>query len=341
MEKILNSKGEEIVLVGTEKLMADANQRIVNSLGFEIPITTMTQIAKKVSEQKFFEVAPADYLPIVVGQGAWSTNILKYRSYDLGGDFSTGLIQSGGGDGRLAVSDAGVDSVTQQVKNWAKSAGWTLVELQQAAKAGNWDLVTAKEKSRKKNFDLGIQKIAFLGLAGDASIQGLLNMTGVSNNTALITKPISAMTTTELKAFTAGLLEAYRSNCNRTAWPTHFIIPESDYNGLASTASPDFPIRSTLSLLEETLQLITQNKSFKILPLAYGDAAYNQIGGAGGTTRYVLLNYDEDSLAMNLPVDYTNTMANTVDGFQFHNVAYAQFTGVTPFRPAEILYFSR
>jgi hypothetical protein len=119
------------------------------------------------------------------------------------------------------------------------------------------------------------------------------------------------MTTASLKTFTAQIVEAYRSNVQRSAWPTHFIIPESDYNGLASQASPDFPIKSTLQLLEETFMVITRNKNFKILPCAYGDMAYSGFS----YQIYAMLNYDEESLRMDLPLDYTNTIANSLDNF--------------------------
>lgn len=335
LPKILNTKGEEIVLTKQEQMVCNENDRKLNALGFEIPTTTLTQILKKVSEQKLFEIAPADYVPVKVGEGAFSDFLLKYRSFSLGDDFSTGIVSMGGGNSRLASVGTGVDSVTVAVKNWAKEHGWSLFELQQAARAGNWDLITSLEKSRKQNWDLGIQRLAFLGLKNDSSVLGLLNQS-VTNNTALITAPISLMSPVDLKAFLAGLLDAYRANCKRTAWPTHFVIPESDYLGLAAPASSDFPIRSTLSLLEETLQIMTRNKGFKVLPLAYGDVAYNELG----VTRYAFYNADEDSMALNIPVDYTSTLANSVNNFQFQSAAYGQFSGLAMYRPDELMYFS-
>jgi hypothetical protein len=346
---ILNSKGEPIVLSRSEKYHADflqrmCNDRFGNALGYEIPITTLTTIMKKVTEQKFFEVAPADYLPVRVGEGAWSAQLTTYRSFDIADQFETGIINTGGGNARQASASAAVDALNIKVFNWAKSIGWSIFDLELAAKSGNWDLVTSQEKSRKRNWDLGIQRVAFLGARGSntsgGSCLGLLNQSGVSVNTTVITKPISSMTTTELKAFCAAIVEAYRSNNNRTAWPTHFIIPESDYNGLASQASPDFPIKSTLQLLEEMFQVICRNKSFKILPLAYADAAYHaDVTSIAGKQVYVLLNYDEESLRMDIPVDYTNTLANSIDNFGFQNAGYGQFTGVLAYRPLEMLYF--
>lgn len=354
--KILWNSGEEVLLSPMENHQAmflnrqikerfgspagfGVNQ-LANALGFEIDVTTLTTIVKKVTEQKFFEIAPADYLPVRVGEGAWSSNLVTYRAYQLGDDFTTGLINTGANNDRLAGADAGVDSVTVKVYNWAKSIGWALPDLELAARSGNWDLVTAKEKARKRNWDLGIQKIAFLGIKGDSNCLGFYTQAGITNDTTTIPQPISSLSDIDFKAFCAAVINAYRSNCNRTAWPTHFTIPESDYLGLSAQASASFPIKSMLQVLEETFATATKKKDFKILPNAYGDAAYNTIGGASGTTRYVLHNYDEESVRMDLPVDYTNTLANSLDNFNFQNAAYGQFTGVMSYRPAEMLYFS-
>lgn len=335
---ILNSAGKPIVLNEMEQRVADLNQRQVNALGYEIDITTLTTIMAKISEQKFFEIAPADYMPIRVGQGAWSSNLVTYRSFQLAQDFSEGVINTGGNNGRLAAADAGVDAVPIKVLNWAKSIGWSLMDLQQASKAGNFDIVTAKERARKTNWDLGIQKTAFLGLPGDPSCLGLytLGSAGVNTNTTLLPQPISTLAPSDLKYFVANLLNAYRANANRSAWPTHFIIPESDYLGLASPVSADFPIKSVLEQLEETFMIMTKRKDFKILPCAYGEAS----NFADGLQHYILENADEESVRMDIPVDYTNTLANSLDSFSFQNVGYGQFTGCMAYRPLEMLYLT-
>lgn len=320
------------------------NERFGNALGYEIPITTLTQIVKRVSEQKLYEIAPADYVPIKVGEGTWSSNLTTYRSFDVADEFESGIINTGGNNTRLSVGDAAVDALNIKVNNWAKQVGWSIFDLELAAKSGNWDLVAAKEKTRKRNWDLGIQRVAFLGARGqngsNGSCLGLLNQATGQFDTGLITKKLSSMSTTELSTFQQTAVASYRKNCNYTAYPTHLIIPESDYNGLAAQASPSFPMKTILELLEEGFQIICRNKNFKILPLAYADAA--NAGGAlpsqAATAMYVFLNYDEESIRMDVPLQYTNTLANSVDNFMFQNVGYGQFTGVLAYRPAELYY---
>lgn len=351
---ILNAQGKPIVLNEEEKHYAMLLQRdyhdrhhvrIKNSaFGYEIPITTLTTIMKKISEQKFYHVPFADYLPVRVGEGAWSSILTTYRSFSLSDAFETGIVNVGGQSARMASADAGVDAQNIVVFNWGKEITWTIMELEQAAKAGSWELVTAKEEARKTDWDLGLQRISFLGAQGQngvgGSCLGLLNQGGVNVNTTTITKAIKAMTPAELKVFAEKVLEDYRNNCNRTSWPTHFIIPESDYNGLASQSSPDFPMLSVLKLIEDMFKVITQKPGFKVLPLAYSDAAYHSdVTQIVGKQVYTLLNYDEKSVRMDIPVDYTNTLANSLNNFSFQNVGYGQFTGVLAYRPLEMLYF--
>lgn len=343
---VLGKDGKPILLNVQEQRFANQLQKqldsVHNALGAEIDITSLTTIMKKVSEQKFFEVPPADYLPLRVGEGAWSSSLVTYRSFQTGGNFSEGVVNQSQNNSRIATAGAGVDSIPVIVKNWAKAITWTIMELNQASKAGNWDLVTTLEESRKTNWDLGIQEVAFLGLSGDSSVQGLLTQsTGagaelVTDNTTTIQKALKDMSATELSAFCKVVLDVYRSNCSRSAWPTHFIIPESDYLGLATPSNADYPLKSRLEILQDTFRIMTKNPNFSIMPLAYGDAAYNGLD----VQRYVMLNYDEKSLRMDLPVDYTNTLANTINGFQFENVGYGQFTGVKAYRPKEMIYFS-
>ena len=142
------------------------------------------------------------------------------------------------------------------------------------------------------------------------------------------------MSAAEYQAFVGAIYAAYRANSNYTSEPDTFIIPESDYNGLASAVDPNFPIMSKLEYLKKAFREIVGSE-VQIKKLAYADRAQSGLQ----VQRYVLLRKDADSLAMNIPVDYTATLANSINGFHWENAAYGQFTGVKVFRPAEILYF--
>jgi hypothetical protein len=353
-DTIKNADGSrmEVVLNERESRVANYLQRVANALGYDVAITTLTSIAKKITEQKFYQVAPADFVPVRVGEGAWSDQIMTYRDFSMADSFETGIIQTGDDNSRLASADAGVDSIYVPVFNWAKQNSYNLIQLEQASKSGNWDIVAAKARSRKRNWDLGIQSVAFLGAKGlnssslPASKQclGLLNQNlssaygaQVTVNTTLITAPLYSLAATpaNLSSFLQQILGLYQANNSYTAMPTHFAIPTLDYLGLATASSPTFPLKSILEYMQETFKTMTGNQNFKILPVAYAVAANNPYG----KNIYALYNYEEESIRMDIPVDFTNTMANTINNFQFQSVAYGQFTGVGVYRPQELMYF--
>ena len=337
--EILNDDGKAVILNDREEKMVNHNQEILNSLGFEVNLTSLTAIAKRITEQKFYQIAPAKYMPVVVGEGTWSAEILTYRSWELGPDFEDGIVNTASNDSRLSVVEAGIDSITVPVTNWVKEIGWSIFELQQASKAGNWDVVTAKEIARKTNWDLGIQRTAFLGLASNPNVYGLLTQPDVNSNTSLITGYINALSATDFNTFLEGIMGAYQTNCNFTAMPDTFAIPLLDYNGLISFPDASFPLKTKLEIMLEAFKAITMNPNFEILPLAYADEVNNAAVSGLDKNRYTLYRKDPTSLRMDIPLQYSNTMANTINGMQFKNAGYGQFTGARAYRPLEMLYF--
>ena len=90
-------------------------------------------------------------------------------------------------------------------------------------------------------------------------------------------------------------------------------------------------------ILKDVFTTLTDNPNFKIKPVSYADQINNV--DTINKNRYTLLNYDEDTLRMDIPVDYTNTTQNTINGMNFQNVGYGQFTGCNVYRAPEVLYF--
>ena len=304
-----------------------------NSLGYSQIITTLTAVGRRVSEQKFYTLAPADFVPVVMGNGAYKRSIINWRTYVKGEGFASGLISNASNDARLASTDSAYDMVSQNILNWAKSIRYNLFELQEALTSGTiFSLVESRELARRKEWDLGVQKTAFLGVAGET---GLLNNANVTIDSATITQRLNTMTADEFNTFVGALYTAYRAECNYTAKPTHFTIPESDFNSLVMWPDATYPLKTKMELLEMAFKTITGNANFKIQACQYCDKSnfttYN---------RYALYNYDESSVKMDIPIDYTPTSVGSVNGFTFENVAFGAITGVIAIRPKEMLYFA-
>jgi hypothetical protein len=342
--KITYKDGSPVVLNSMELALAHslerkANAEVKNALGFEVPITTMTAIHKTMVDQKFYEFDITKYVPIEVGNAAFNTSVLTYRSFYSGGDFESGLINSGTGISRTAQADARFDAISVPIQSWKDGVAWNLIELKQAS-ANNQliDLLTQKQKASKKMWDLGIQAAAFFGLKSNTAVRGLLNQTGVTSNTALITKTISSMSDSEFATLVQGLMTAYVANASYTSVPNTFLIPSADYYGLASFSNVNFNVKTKLQVLVEMFKTMTSNDNFQVLPLAYGMQANNSTITGLNKNRYVLMNMDADVIRMDIPVPFTNTLANTLNNFDYQSVAYGQFTGAQAYRPLEILY---
>ena len=121
--------------------------------------------------------------------------------------------------------------------------------------------------------------------------------------------------------------------------PTHFVIPQSDWLGLASPVSATYPFNSKLEYLKKAFDEIVPG-GIKILPCIYGMPNYNLsvINTGTGISRYAMYRYDPESIRMDIPVDYTVTQPNTINNFQFQDAAYGQATGVGVYRGLELLY---
>lgn len=311
------------------------------SLGYQYTIQTTTFIRERVVEQKFYEVPMADFVPIDVGVGAWMEDIKTNLVYDVAGAFEDGIVSVASGPSQLSTVDVGTSPKNAKVITWAKGYQYSIPEVNKALASNNWDVISGKMKSLTKNWQLGLQKICFLGLQQDlADVPGLLSSPDVTVNTAVITQFISSMSSSQFQALVASILAAYAANANFTVMPDTFAMPLSDYLGLGTAASNQFPIVDMITYLENMFKRITGMKDFKILPLAYGQKAQN----AGywtslGTNRYVLYRRNPETLKMDIPVDFVLNPAGTSNNFNWQGVGAGQFTGAIFYRPAEALYF--
>jgi len=323
---------------GVDLRLNAAGDTAESATGYQIVTDTLTYIKKQISEQKFYEVPIADFIPTAVGDCAFAANLLTNRTYQVADDFETGNIRTGASNSRLAQVDVAIDSKTLKVVNWAKAIDYTIFDIEQALVANNWDPIEQKHRARKRNWDLGLQKIAFLGSAVDTGVAGLLNNTTVNVNTSVITANISTLTPANFATFVATLLTTYFSNTNSTALPTHFVMPYSDYLGLMTPVSPTYPNIPMINYLEQAFKALC-GPNFKILPLAYCDATNNTAAGINKQV-YALYRYDPESVRMDIPVDFTTTQPNSINNFSFEDVAYGQYTGVGFYRALETLLFT-
>lgn len=308
--------------------------------GYQIAIDTLTYIKKKTTDQKFYREAPADYIPVVVGEGAFSSQLLTNRTYSNADDFESGILRTGASDAHLTETDISIDGVNVPVANWAKTIGYTLFDVEQALRANNWDIIEKKHKARKTNWDLGFQKTAFLGVSSNQTgFPGLLTNPNIVTNTSLITALINSLSASALQTFVTTLIQTYFANTNSTALPNRFVVPYAEWLGdpaLTPGTVGTYPV-PLIEYLEKAFKkaVSRMEPDFKIMPSAYCDAANNP----SALHYYMLYRDDDESIRMDMPVPYTTTQPNSLNNFSFQDVAYGQFTGCNVYRNLEVLRF--
>jgi len=337
-EQLKNSGG----LIGHQRGMSlfNANGAIdSSSMGYRYTIQTTTLIRPRVSEQKFYEIPFADYIPVNFGMGAWLEEIKTNVEYQSSGDFESGL-QGTGQETRISQVSTGLSPISYKIKTWLGGYQYSIMEMEKALAADNWNVIEGKHKALEKRWQLGLQKIAFLGSYTDPTgVPGLQTNSAVNINASVIPGLISAMNYTQFSALVSTIMQAYFSNSNSTVYPDHFAIPQSDWNGLAVPINPQFPVAGSMMIdfLQAAFVKITGNANFKIYPCAYLDKANNT--AYNNTYRYVLYRKDPEAMVMDVPLDLTQLAPNTDNNFTWNGVAYGQFTGVQIIRVPEVLYF--
>lgn len=318
-----------------ELAVIDRNQELLNASGYgEIDLTLLTVLEREISKQKFYTVNPEDFIPMDHTTGGFADYITVLRSFiNADADISTWERGVDADNARRNQVGAKVESVSLKVHNLDKMVSYSLFELKQAMQTGIWNIVTEKERARKIDYDLAVQAAL---LKGDAKHKGLLNQTGATTNTTVLTKNISAMTSAEFKAFMASVFAEYFANTNSTALPDTFVIPMEDFLGMGVAVDEQYPlVSSMLERFTNVFRETTGNSNAVIKPLVYCNKNQN-----GGTAKYALYRKDWDCLRAYQPVDYTVVQGATVDGMNYQNTAYARVSDVFLNRPKELMYFT-
>ena len=310
--------------------------------GFEQTISTLTDIKRDVISQVFYTIGEGQgglgaFVPIKTGEGAFSNESLYFTNFKLDGNFASGIMGQGAGT-RKGKTNVGYDSIRLPNFFWSGEMDYSIIELEQASRnlGSVISLIVQREEARKTEWDIGIQDTAMVGQPDLEEIKGLLTLSGITTDLATLTKPLSAMTSTEINLFVKNIVKVYFANTNNTRLPNTFCIPTSDFLGLPTFVAENQPLISKTTFLEQAFQQATQNPSFKITHTAYNDKDFVQ--NPIGKNRYVLYRNDKSTLEMNIPIDYTTTTFGTVNNFDFTNVAYGQFSGIISKRPQEIYY---
>jgi len=313
----------------------------LNSIGVDQSITTLTSILPTIIDTKYYQLPLADFVNISVGQGnPFVSTLYNWSTQIVGGGFESGNIDMASNKANTESDSIVLEPITRDVMSWKKDVNYNIFQEKTFSQGTqNMDFIAELYKGRKKEYDLGIQELLFFGLQTNTKYKGLLTLSGVTANTALITKKLSDMTTAEFAAFIGSLLSVYQTNNDYTAMPNRFVIPADDYVGLTKFTSEIYPVAGSTRLEVLTNCIKTFAPDFKVLGSAYNIKAKNAAVSGLNKNRYVLYNNASDTIAMDIPVDFTVTLPGTTNGFDYTSAAYSRYTGLTAFRPLEVMYF--
>ena len=128
------------------------NSLMLNDTGLSQVIDTLTYVSGKLVEQKFYEIPFEQYVPTVLGEGAFSDLMLYYTNFADSEGFETGLVSNTGRTASLEAVDTHYESIEAKPIFWAKKTNYTVLEIKQAIKMQNLpSLIEQREKVRQKN----------------------------------------------------------------------------------------------------------------------------------------------------------------------------------------------
>lgn len=317
------------------------------STGYDYAIRTSTYLAAKSVKQLFYEVQGGigAFVPVIEGEGAFFEDTRVNREFYMMENFEDARISTMASNSKIAGVSSATAPLTIVFSTFAAGANWNMLELEKAMRALNWDVQASRYTALKKFFDLGVQKLTFLGSKDDSTnTTGLLTMANVNSNTSTITSRVSNLSAADFQTFVGQIVSDFRTNCNQTIWPNRFVMPESDYVGMARAASDSFPVGpSKLEYLTSAFKAMC-GSDFQVLPLAYankernGGYVFGSFGG-NGKNRYALYRHDPEILRVYHPVPYTLVPAVPVGAMNMETAAYQQVSGAVAINPLGTLYF--
>lgn len=328
-------KTREELFNSEELKILDNAQKLLNDVGYgDIDITLLTVIEREVSQQKFYQVNPEDFIPFDRTQGGWADYITVLRNFVTAeGNIDAWTRGVDADNSRRGQDSANLQSASLKIHNLAKMVSYSLFEIRQSMETGRWNIITEKERARKIDFDISVQRALLLG---DENHLGLLNQPDAQTNATILTSTISSMTAAQFKTFLASLLPTYYELTGMTALPDTLAIAPSDYLGLGVAVDEQYPVFTTmLERLNNVFREMTGNQNAKIMPLAYCEPQFN-----GGSYKYALYRKDFDTLRVYEPFSYNVVQGVSIDGMNYQNTAYARISDVFLNRPKELVYLT-
>ena len=327
-------------------------------------ITTAGLALPDIARAVFQDWKREEFVPIEQGFGAWKSEVYQYATQPIGADqFRKGLKTLG----QTASNNLNNIEIFQQavpLMPWSQGYDYDIFEANFALANGiPLNIIEEKQRALMLMFRYGMMETSFLGIPGNPlpggrAFNGLFNNADVTLNTSVMVNgaaaptKLSAMTDAEFFTAVEGMINTYITNVQEThrTRPANFLaIPEDERVTLAlqpialsntlglNTGVSQVGI-SRLDYMQNAFQKIFTDTDFKIRGTSYLQA--NSQGELSlGYYAYMLYRNDPSTLVQLDSIPFTLATMATPNGYNFVQMAYAQFSPVFFKRPQEAIIF--
>ena len=282
--------------------------------GLAFFLSQLSNTEAKIYEAKYRNIVFMEFVPVDTSQPEWVDEV-TYISYDA---VTMGkFIGSNAKD--LPQSDINANKSTIPVFYGGNSYGYSLDELRKSQQL-RIPLDVTKGRMTFRGFQEHAQRVAFNGDA-DRGITGLFN----NANVALTNEAIdfNAATGQAIVSYLNGILIDVWQNSAETHLPNMLAIPSDDWAIISERRMADGTDTTILEFLKKnnlytgiTGQPLTIKPNFEL-----------KTAGAGGVSRYMAYEMNDDNLVMHMPMPW-RSLAPQPEGLRVEVPCEYKFGGV-------------
>lgn len=291
----------------------DANMPTVDD-GLAFYLSQYSQTEAKIYETKYRKIVFQDFIPIDTSQPEWVDEV-SYISYDA---VTVGKF-IGANAKDLPQSDLNAAKSTVPVFYGGNSYGYSLDELRKSQQL-NVPLDVTKARMTLRGFQEHAQRVAFSGDT-DRGITGLFNNANVALTNAAIN--FTTATGQDLVSYLNDILISVWQDSAETHLANVLAIPSDDFAIISGRRMAD----GTDTTIIEFLRANNLYTAVTGQPLTIKPSFELKTAGAGGVSRYMAYELNDDNLVMHMPMPW-RSLAPQPTGLRIEIPCEYKFGGV-------------
>lgn len=292
--------------------------------GLAFFLSQLSQTEAKIYEVKYRNIVFQDFVPVDTSQPEW-VDTVTYISFDA---VTVGKF-IGANAKDLPQTDLNASKSTIPVFYGGNSYGYSLDELRKSQQL-RIPLDVTKGRMTLRGFQEHAQRVAFNGDA-DRGVTGLFNNANVAVSNAVIN--FATATGQDVVAYLNGILISVWQDSAETHLPNVLAIASDDWAIISERRMADGTDTTILEFLKKN-NLYTGMTN---LPLTIKPNFELKTAGAGGVSRYMAYEMNDDNLVMHMPMPWRSLAPQPV-GLRIEIPCEYKFGGVEFRYPGSAAY---